>query len=356
MIPTLDTLLPSLALSLRGEDSWVGQTNSVVVLLIDGLGWQNLAEQPNELAACKWLLAQPSVQSPLPSTTPVSLATFGMGMNPGHHGIVGATFEVPEFDHLLRPLSWATSPEPIAIQPEPTWFEQLGDLGIEVVRVGPGEYAQSGLTQAVLRGGEHRPAANLEELVSVIQGAVSHRRGPQLVYGYYAKLDKVGHVNGAQSDEWRAELAAVLTAIEQLRRILPASTQLIVTADHGMLDVGQRLWIEDRRELMDSVREIAGEPRLRHIYAQAGLESRLLANWQTLGEVADVYSRDEFVDRFWPNAEEFARQRVGDVVAICRDGVVLGSRKFDSRVSLLAGLHGGATEVERAIPMALLAG
>ena len=48
--------------------------------------------------------------------------------------------------------------------------------------------------------------------------------------------------------------------------------------------------------------------------------------------------------------------RIGDVVAIARDGFSLASRTIDERVSNLIGNHGAWTSTERLIPCAVMAG
>ena len=358
MTPDLAGLLPEAAraLGIGAAPDWLTPTRSVVVLLVDGLGWRNLEAGASEHAIARAILQTPPVGAPLPSTTPVSLATFGLGSNPGHHGVVGATFALPEFGQVLRPLSWDQTPAPEAVQPDPTWFERIAASDVDVVRIGPSAYANSGLTTAALRGGRHVAGDDLAGLVAAVIGEVAGATKPQLVYAYYPTLDKVGHVHGADSDQWRAEAAQVLTAIETIRQQLPSAATLIVTADHGMLDVERRVWIEDRPELLQRVHWLAGEPRFRHVYAQPGQGALVLSAWRTLEEFADVYARDDFLAKYWPDAEEFAAERVGDVVAVARDATILASRTFDSKVSSLAGLHGGETAVERDIPMAVLAG
>lgn len=354
----LRDLLPECARALgAGESSsdWLPAGECVVVLLVDGMGQVNLQHCGLVHPALQWLVAAAAGRTATPSTTPVALATLGTGLAPAMHGFVGATFEVPELGCLLRPLKWEHSPDPIAVQPEPTWFERLAATGVAVTRIGPGAYAESGLTRAVLRGGRHVPAESLEELVDETVGAATLSGG--LVYAYHARLDKLGHVHGVDSDEWRAELSRVLDAVEALRLRLPANVTLVVTADHGMLDAGVRVWIEDRPGLLDAVTTLAGEPRLRHVYCESANRSRVLRNWQAVSDVADVFSKDDFIAAYWDGVcDEFVYERLGDVIAVTRGTALLASRKVDSRSSTLKGQHGSTSDAECLIPMAVLAG
>lgn len=353
---TLAALMPQIAASLgvaQVQSQWLEPSESVVLWLIDGMGWRNLEDAPVSHPVLEQLRAQSAGTTSFPSTTPVALTTLGTGMPAGAHGVVGATFELPDFETLLRPLHWAKHPDPIAVQPEPTWFEKIAASGLNVTRLGPAAYSESGLTVSALRGGEHQPAENLEELVA---GTLHSAATPGLVYGYHPDLDKIGHVHSAASDDWNQQLLMVLDALAKLRAGLPANTRLLVTADHGMLDVQSRVWIEDRPGLLRNMRLLAGEPRLRHVYAEPGKAEVLRRDWEAITDIADVYTREEFIALGWMGeVEEFAAERVGDVVAVARDAHAIASRKFDPRASALKGLHGSTSEVECLIPIAELA-
>jgi predicted AlkP superfamily pyrophosphatase or phosphodiesterase len=246
------------------------------------------------------------------------------------------------------------SPPPIAVQPEQTWFEKAAAHGITVNRLGPETYAESGLTQAVLRGGQHRAAENLQELMDGILEVASK---PGLTYAYYPKLDKTGHIYGVNSVEWRKVASKVVAMIARTRESLPANTTLVVTADHGMIDIENRVWIEDRPSLMRNIRLITGEPRLRHIFAESGSSQSLLNEWKSLEDVAEILTRDEFIaTRLLGDVADFVAPRIGDVVAIAREANALASRTVDERVSNLIGQHGSRTDVEREVPLAVMAG
>ena len=255
---------------------------------------------------------------------------------------------------MLHPLKWDNEPNAIAVQPDPTWFEQATARGITVNRIGPAAYAESGLTKAVLRGGTHIAAENLKELKQSILSAAAQ---PGITYAYYPKLDKTGHIYGVDSAEWRKVAGKVVDMIRNTWQALPATATLIVTADHGMLDVNRRIWIEDDSELTSNVRLITGEPRMRHVFAEPGSEKAVVSAWSKLADVADVMTREQFINsRLLGDVADFVEPRIGDVVAIARDAVAIASRTIDERVSNLIGHHGSHSEIERRIPFAILAG
>ncbi|MEY4347913.1 MAG: hypothetical protein RIS43_332 [Actinomycetota bacterium] len=352
---TLADVMPAACAAVgMGSPTLIPANQHVIVFLVDGMGYENLAEFSGKKCDATFLLENRAIDATFPTTTPVSLASLGTGMLPGEHGFVGATFELPEFDQVLHPLKWQDEPNAVAVQPDPTWFEKAVQAQITVNRIGPDAYAESGLTKAVLRGGTHVAAENLEELKTAI---LSVAQQPGLTYAYYPKLDKTGHIYGVDSHEWRKVATKVVTMIRSTVEALPSSATLVVTADHGMLDITERIWIEDRPELLRDVRLITGEPRFRHVFAEPGQASALHRQWKSLESVAQIFTRAEFIEsKMMGDIAEYVEPRIGDVVAVARDSFALASRSVDERVSLLKGNHGSSTDIERRIPFAVMAG
>jgi hypothetical protein len=320
---------------------------AVTVLLIDGLGWwpwQAHAELTPTLAA----LSARRLSSTIPSTTPTALASLGTGLPPGAHGIVGAAFRLPEDDRILHPLSWATDPHPIAVQPERTVFERVATAGLPVVSIGASAYGTSGLTRAVLRGGDYIGIDDPGDMVAVLS---RHRRG--LAYAYLPDLDRLGHVHGTDSAEWRTCLRDVDDMVARILDQIGDDHQLIVTADHGMVDCPSsgRVEMEDL-PMSDDIVAIAGEPRLRYAYCRSGSATRVLDAWRdVLAEVAWVLSREEVVaSGLMGEMEPDYAERLGDVVVIARGNTVLAS-SVDPIVSGLIGQHGAVTDAEMDIPL-----
>jgi hypothetical protein len=359
MTARISDILPAacaaLGMSPAVDSLTLPNSESVVVLLIDGMGFHNVANVSDGNVHSKLIVDHSPISTAFPTTTPVALASLGTGMQSGAHGFVGATFELAEFHQILHPLKWTDSPSPLAVSPDPTWFENAVELGISVTRIGPAAYADSGLTSSVLRGGVHLPAETMDELVDCIV-TTSTKSKKQLIYGYYPKLDKIGHVHGVDSKQWRAELNVVLDAIAALHTQLPSGVTLVVTADHGMVDVENRIWIEDTPSLMRDVRIITGEPRLRHVFAHSGNANALHRQWQSLEQYAHIFTRDEFIaTQLMGEVDDFVYERIGDVVAVAQGHNILASRSIDSRISNLVGHHGSDSAMERDIPLAVLA-
>ena len=109
--------------------------------------------------------------------------------------------------------------------------------GVDVLRIGPGYFDGSGLTEAALRGGRFRAAESLDERVDAALDAL--RAAPRaLVYLYWGDVDKVGHVHGCRVVAvGRRARARSTPRVAAWSPRLPHDAALHVTADHGMVDV-----------------------------------------------------------------------------------------------------------------------
>ena len=94
-------------------------------------------------------------------------------------------------------------------------------------------------------------------------------RGAPLVYAYYDGIDKVAHGSGL-GDLYDAELRGRRPAGRRPGGAeLPPGAVLLVTADHGQIDVGPRVELLGR-EVMATVRFFSGEGRFRWVHALPG--------------------------------------------------------------------------------------
>jgi hypothetical protein len=332
----------------------------VAVLLIDGLGAALLRAHAH-LAPTLSALARPvgELSAPCPSTTPVSLTTLGTGIPPGGHGVLGFTTAVPGEDRTLTHVRWTDDPDPDEWQAQRTVFEQAAGEGLAVSAIGPYAFAGSGLTRAAYRGAAYVGAVGPGDLAAgILQALGASPRA--LAYGYVAELDMTGHVRGVDSPSWRYQLALIDRIVEQLVAGLPDDAALLVTADHGMLDVppDSRVDLDQEPELTEGMRLLAGEPRARYVHAEPGAADDVLARWrELLGDRFWVVGRDEAVATgIFGRVDKALAERIGDVVALARGRWAVTATRREPVPSRLVAHHGSLTETELAIPLLLARG
>ncbi len=355
---SLVDVLPSVV-SAVGAAGWdnpldLAPAESYVVLLIDGLGWNLLRANPDEAPYLNSLAdGYEPITSGVPSTTATSLTSLGTGLPPGGHGVVGFTSRIPGTDRLLDALRWDHRVDPRVWQPHETVFARARRDGVAASVVSERAFEGSGLTEASQRGAAFVGADTVEERIS---GAVAASADvPSLTYVYVGELDATGHRLGSSSWGWRRQLAIADSFAARLREALPARCALVVTADHGMVDVAleDRLDVDDEPELLDGISVFGGEARFRHLYCQGGAVDDVAARWrERLGADAWVVTRDEAVGEGWFGSVDSAvRPRLGDVIVASGLGTAIVSTSRFWHETKLVGFHGSLTADEMFVPL-----
>ena len=368
--PSLGAVLPSVLRSLGVEpsrhaeareaypdvpDLALTRTDRSVVVLVDGLGDRLLRRRAGHAPFLRSLLPTAStLRAGFPTTTATSMGSFGTGLPPGAHGLVGYEVRDPQTGAMLNELSWENGPHPEGWQPHATVFEQAERAGLATARIGPSFFDGSGLTRAALRGGRFVGA---DDLGARVDAALVCAREPRsLTYLYWGDVDKIGHIHGCESWQWGEELAATDAELRRLAESLPAGTTLHITADHGMVDVPDE-GVHDAAldpVLAAGVERIGGEPRSPQVYAAPGAAADVAARWRDrLGERGVVLEREEAVTcgLFGPVREQVL-ERIGDLVVLMRPGFsVVDSRVHRPELISLRGVHGSLTADEIDIPL-----
>ena len=364
---SLSDVGPSLlaALGVPDEDNTLNlaETARACLLLVDGLGFLQLQRHADAAPFLSSLSSRP-LDAGFPATTVTSLSSLGTGLPSGQHGLTGYSSYDDSVDAVVNWLAWrSVGPGedlrdrlvPEVVQPRPTVWERAEEAGIATSICTFDNFAGSGLTRAVLRGG--RWAGTLAEGDAVARAADASQQGHRsLVYVYVSALDLVGHMRGPDTDAWRAQLGVVDRIAEQLAARLPNDATLFVTADHGMVLVPEesKVDFDGNTALQDGVAVLAGEPRARYVHTRPGASADVEAAWRaTLDDSWLVISRDRAIELglFGPTIDPDACRRIGDVVALSRgNGGVVERRKLP-RLSSMPGQHGSVTDEELIVPL-----
>jgi hypothetical protein len=365
VLPSAAALLSvSDAVDALGITEWIGDVRRVVVVLADGMGWHLLPELAADAPLLASVLAGDAgrldeLVCTFPSTTPTSLVSLGTGVTPGEHGILGFTVKLPEIDRVLPHIVWRDDPPAAQWQPVPTWFERLRQAGISARAVLPAAFIGSGLTEAAYRGAEFHATNHGDDYAARVADEL--RAAPGLVYAYTAELDTAAHLFGIGSPEWHGAAVRIDVLLTRLVEALPSDAALLVTADHGGLNVptNARIDLDADPRLRAGVRVVAGDPRVRYLHTEPGAASDVVAAWtEVLDGKAEVCSRDAAVGAglFGPVHPDHL-PRIGDVVVTCTgDAAVLATGHEPPEVTRLVGLHGAATAAEMAIPLITFGG
>jgi hypothetical protein len=325
------------------------------LILIDGMGQDAVNKYGDQFPIFEELKNVRTIYTNFPSTTATSLSTLGTGVLPGVHGMLGYTVRVPRSDNrLLNALKWDERVDPVMWQKVPTLFERAVLSGVSVTHVAAKRYEGSGFTQAALRGAKYVGANGIDEMVTAVSSALVAQ--PSFVYTYLNTLDSAGHSDGVGSDKWLTALAQISEFITKVKESVPTGTRIWITSDHGMVNSTKQIILGQDNDLLENVLLIGGEPRARHIYINEGAQEETVAKWREfLGNSAKVFSKSEAIadGLFGPVVSEDASDRMGDLIAIANNDLILVDPARVREETSMVGHHGGITDIEVEIPLLL---
>ncbi|MFV1991799.1 MAG: alkaline phosphatase family protein [Acidimicrobiales bacterium] len=342
-------ILPALFGNTARHENWfpleARDAEQYVLLVLDGLGYEQL-ERRRLLAPTLSSMVRSRLTTVAPSTTASALTSITTGLPPSEHGVVG--YEMMVDGELLNCLSWRTahgdarrSLRPDQIQPYP------GFLGHRPIVLTKREFAHTGFTDAMLRDGEFVGWTAASSLVAKILASIEDAE--PFVYGYYDGIDKVSHADGL-GVAFDLELQFTDLLVEQLLDRLPAEVTLLITADHGQVQVGDGVRVIDQ-QILDIIWAFSGEGRFRwhHSDEPGGLFSICE---ELYGDEAWVCTREQVLDEQWlgPTMAKHIVERLGDVAVVAREDVAY-EHPSRERAFLLRGRHGSLTSAEMMVPL-----
>jgi predicted AlkP superfamily pyrophosphatase or phosphodiesterase len=325
----------------------VAGARQVVLLVIDGLGWEQLQAR-RRLAPTLCALEGGPIRTVAPSTTATALTSITTGMTPGEHGVIG--YRINVHGDVLNVLRWSTPEGDARKRMPPAQFQSVAAfLGTNMPVVTKAEFTGSGFSLAHLAGvrqlGFRMPSTLVVEVGRLLAA------GEPFVYAYYEGVDKVAHEYGL-GDFYDAELRATDRLVGDLLGVLPPGATLLLTSDHGQVDCGDRVF-PPAEEVLALVGAQSGEGRFRWLHAHNGTARDLYdAALDAHADVAWVVTAEQVRDEGWfgPHLTTDAIDRMGDVALVARDAVSFHD-PADSGPFRLISRHGSLTSAEMLVPL-----
>lgn len=372
-----------------------GRYERVVLLLVDGLGYERLSAQLavddlgllSLIARHGRLVEERPLGDPVttvaPSTTAAATTVLtGNGAAPAETGFLGYTQLMPRLGLVANVLFWqpawggggrrgdleAWGLRPEEALPTPTVYQVLGAAGVPSRAVYPADIARSPLSRMQSAGARVEGHVGWVDLLTRLGSRLEETAGRRCyTFAYFPDFDSLMHRDGPGTPTYAPLLEAFTAGLgRMLARLSPSArrgTLLMITADHGHRLVPPKeasylseLAVVTRRM---SWRE-AGEPRHVFLYARKGEADELAeAARAALGGsflvlpggaalAAGLYGDPAHLH---PEAQE----RVGDVVLLAHGGAALweaSRRRADDDLPL--GMHGSLTPEEMLVPLLAL--
>ena len=341
------------AMGIGGENRLrLPKVSSAIVVLVDGLGFENLTSASGYARFFNSLKID-SIRCEFPSTTATSLTGLATGKRSGEHGIIGYSV----FDGLasrVRNLltGWTSREEAGEFRKSPPLSLKLGN---SITVIGPGAYADTGFTELTMAGAAYVP---VEDVSSRFAKALERASSAgNLIYLYVPELDQYAHRFGVESDNWLHGLEALDRDLETFIEKVPGHVGVIITADHGVLDVpaGNHFYLDEYAWFTESVAVTTGDPRCNFLYLAPDQSLADLRNELTMafGELAYVVTHDQLITAGWLIEEVVDQSNFQPDLYLVWQGNYVGYDRRSAKPQHLKmiGQHGAISDRETRIPL-----
>ncbi len=359
--------------------------DKVILLLIDGFGWRFIDRFGEDLPLLRQALnhgVASKLTTQFPSTTSVHVTTIHTGLPVGKSGIVEWNYYEPSLDRIIASLPFSfygdngretmaqAGVDPATIFPVQTFYHQLQSQGIPAYVFQHHNYAQSSYSKTVCDGATMVGYRTVPEAIATLNQLLSHPgKGYYLLY--IDSVDAISHRYGPSSPQTEAEVQGVLILLESLLYSAVAKrndTLMLVTADHGQIDVSeeQTIYLEEQcskllpwvsRNAQGELLVPSGGPRdfFLHVRDEALLEAEAYLAQQLEG-IASVVRTKDFIDQgYFGDAGALLQSRLSNLIILPhKPWMIRWHRNSDSN-HVTRGHHGGLTAEEMEIPLLAIA-
>jgi len=338
----------------------IGGADHIVLALVDGLGMHLV----DGLSRGSFLRAQlrRELLAVFPSSTAPALTSLAERAPPAAHGVLAwfAYIEGADLQATVLPFVERYSKRPLselgieagAVLRGPS---QLGCLGPAPATLVPANIARSVYSRWFAGGAPTIGYTSLRGAIDAVVARIAAAHTPTFTYFYVPYVDAAQHDHGVGHGRVRRALRRVEARLERLaERLAIRRARLVVTADHGLIDVPPER--QHHIDAGDPLRALlradpSGEPRLPLFHVVPGREEAFERAFRDRfgGAFALLSSTEAAELRLFGAAplSDTAWARLGDYL-----GVPLATTTLSYRQETpMLGYHGGMHRDEMRVPL-----
>lgn len=349
------------------SDLDVSRYRNVLLFVVDGLGYRYLLENfPDSHIAAH---TRARITSVFPTTTAAAITTMLTGLAPAQHGLTGWYIWLESIQAVaaVLPFEKRIGREPLAargydleqvLQPRPLYPLLASDSHV----VSPSRIAHSAFNTAYSRGATIHAYDGLTQCVERIQTVVQASASEKFIYAYWPDLDHYGHECGIDSDTARTHFEEIDSAFAMLlQRLRGSDTLVLLTADHGIVDTtpASQVHLQQHPALTAMLDvPLSGEPRAAYCYVHSGehgaFETYMASELASEAIVvrSAVLLQQQLFGPGEPHPE--LHRRIGDYTLLMRERHALFDAVAGEGHRSLVGVHGGLSEAELYVPLAVV--
>ena len=348
----------------------IGPCEHFVFILADGFGMTFLEAMGREAFARRHLAVE--LQTVFPSTTATTLTTLATAGWPVEHAVLGWFVYLPEVDAVTTILPFVrrsdeASLTELGMDPDRAFpLEPVMSLfQRDSLSLFPDDIAGSVYSNYCIAGTRGGAYSNLKCAVDQVITKLHEAVEPTFTYLYWPNIDAVAHELGTSHLATTSAIRELDGELHRLSINVPGETRIVVTADHGLLDVdkSQAVWIEPGDSIGSCLsREPSGDTRVVYFSVKEGQQARFRDEFgRRCGDRFVLMTTEEAIGlglfgSGLPSTQ--TRERLGDFVALSLGAEVIRFRYPRTNTEQVSKIpvatHSGLTPEEMRIPLILI--
>lgn len=342
----------------------IGHHDHYLFVLVDGLGMNLKSRFPS--GGFLESSFQHEICSVFPSTTSVALTSLATGLWPAEHGLTGWWTHFPEHRRVIAPLIFTergtrTAADQLGLTVEdliPT-RPILGSFFRDPRSFLPAHISEGRYAAWSRDGTPIHPFRSHRHLKRMIRRDAASLSGPSYRYLYLLTVDKLCHKYGTASDQVAADINRIDQLLTRIRDMLPHTVRMIVTADHGLVDVPPERhfnWRDDDPVCTHLLGGQSGEGTTPVFHVKPGHDEAFLEEFSRTDAAAyyTLHTPDELaeLELYGPEPlSDAARTHLGQYIGIAVEPARLEYLPPGSDPVNHVGVHGGLRPAEINIPL-----
>ena len=357
---------------------------NVIVILCDGFGYNEWKRQSDH--GFFGALASKGSVKPItpvfPSTTAANLTSLATGLTPQEHGLPEWYVYMQEVGEIVVTLPFVkvgdsgrdtlvVTMNPRALFDGTTIYQRMKREGIQSTSFTSRGLAHTAYSNMSRTGSEVSGYNTASDLSVSLRRFVERARGLNYIYVYWSYVDTIEHIYGPGTDEALVEGSLISHALHEgflskLDRKAAKKTMVVVTADHGQLQVdsSKTLYTNRFSKMAKNLQKNAEGKSIRPwgsardsfmLVEEDKVEETRLYLQKKLEGVATVIRTEDAIGAglfgIKRPSKKF-RRRAGNLMVLPHGNKTVWYRYLEDNKLNVGGHHGGLTEAEMTIPLA----
>ena len=306
------------------KSSEIKKYNNIILLVLDGIGYDYVKKYGKKGIMAKSLKG--GITTVFPSTTPCAIASFLNGTPPSEHGILGLFLHIPEIKETIVTIKHGIRGK--GSLSKDIKFEELYNLtpfsnkiNIETYHIDDEKVIDSIYTTSQSGKSKRIGHQGIKDCFDKLKDVIQSNKNKKYIYAHIPNHDLLCHDFGLDSKEALEDYDKTDLELRKfLNEVKDTNTMVIVTADHGMIDIPKEnmILIKDYPELKETLTlPMYGQSRYANCIVKNKEKFKKIISEKFKGK-CEIFNKNEAEKLYGLKINEKFKERIGDFLLVMK--------------------------------------